>query len=161
MNLILNANTLSLSDIIIADKKRNIVIDGSFSKIIYSNENVVLSGIYINIPFIALKLVKCEDECFLQYNSSDPANIRIIQDFLKIEYQLLDYYQKFNNLRSNISNNMTKRLMSGKFKISNINNLDLSEQMNIVVKISGIWETVNEFGLAAKFVPIQNIGSAI
>jgi hypothetical protein len=161
MNLILNANKFSLSDIIIADKKRNVVIDGSFSKIIYSNENVALSGPHINIPFITLKIVKCENEWFLQYNSSDPTNQLIIQDFSKIEYQLLDYYQKVNNLRSNISNTITKRLQSGKFKISNINNVDLNENIKIVAKISGIWETLHEVGLAVKIVHAQTIGLSV
>lgn len=157
MNLILNANMFSLSDIIIADKKRNVVIDGSFSKIIYSNENIVLSGLFLNIPFIAIKVVKSDNDYFLQYNSSDPTNIRIIQEFSKIEYQLLDYYQRLNVVRSNISTNVTKRMLSGKFKILNINNIDLTENMRIVAKISGIWETVNEIGLAVKFVPVQYV----
>lgn len=157
MNIILNANTFSMSDIVIADKKRNVVIDGLFSKIIYSTENVTLSGIYINIPVIALKLVKCDNDIFLQYNLSDSTNIRIIQELSKIEYLLLDYYKKFNNIHSNISTSMTRRLQSGKFKISSINRADLTKNMKIVIKISGIWETANEIGLAVKFVPIQNI----
>lgn len=160
MNIILNANTFSMSDIVIADKKRNVVIDGLFSKIIYSTENVTLSGIYINIPMIALKSVKCDNDIFLQYNLSDSTNIRIIQELSKIEYLLLDYYKKFNNIHSNISTSMTRRLQSGKFKFSSINRLDLTnltKNMKIVIKISGIWETANEIGLAVKFVPIQNI----
>lgn len=157
MNLILNANELSLHDISLTDKKRNVVIDGSFTKIIYSNDNVVLSGIYINVPFVSLKLVNCDNEKSLQCNSSDPNNMRIIQELSKLEYQLLDYYKKFNNLHSNISTSMSRRLQSGKFKISSINNVYLNENMKMVVKISGIWETVNEIGLAVKFVPVQNI----
>ena len=157
MNIILNANTLSLSDIIFTDKKRNVVIDGTFSKLIYSNHNVMLSGIYLNIPFISLDLFKSENNLFLQYNLSDPHNLQIIQEFSKIEYQMLDYYKKFNNLHLNISTGMTRRLQSGKFKISNINNVNPQNNIKIVAKISGIWETINEIGLAVKFVPIQTI----
>lgn len=157
MNIILNSNTLSLSDIIFADKKRNVVIDGTFSKLIYSNQNVMLSGIYLNIPFASLNLVKSDNDIFLQYNLSEPSNLQIIQEFSKIEYQLLDYYKKFNNLHSNISIGMTRRLQSGKFKISNINNVNPKNNIKIVAKISGIWETINEIGLAVKFVPVQTI----
>lgn len=157
MNIILNANEISLHNVVLADKKRNVVIDGTFAKIIYSSENVVLSGIYLNVPFMSLKLVNCENDRFLQYNSSDPTNIRIIQEFSKIEFQLLDYYTKFNNLRTNISTSLAKRLQSGKIKISTLNNVCLNENITIVVKISGIWETLNEIGLAVKIVPIQKI----
>lgn len=157
MNIILNASTLSISDLIFTDKKRNVVIDGTFSKLIYSNQNVMLSGIYLNIPFISLDLFKSENNLFLQYNLSDPHNLQIIQEFSKIEYQMLDYYKKFNNLHLNISTGMTRRLQSGKFKISNINNVNPQNNIKIVAKISGIWETINEIGLAVKFVPIQTI----
>ena len=157
MNIILNASTLSISDLIFTDKKRNVVIDGTFSKLIYSNQNVMLSGIYLNIPFISLDLFKSENNLFLQYNLSDPHNLQIIQEFSKIEYQMLDYYKKFNNLHLNISTGMTRRLQSGKFKISNINNVNPQNNIKIAAKISGIWETINEIGLAIKFVPIQMI----
>ena len=89
---------------------------------------------------------------------SDSNNIRIIQELSKIEYILLDYYKKCNNIQSNISTSMTRRLQSGNFKISSINRTDLTKNIKIVVKISGIWETGNEIGLAVKFVPVQPIG---
>ena len=157
MNFILNATKFSLYDIVICDKKRNIVIDGTFSKIIYSNEFVVMNAIYINIPLISLTLIKSEDEVYLQYNPANPTNARIIQDFIKIEYQILDYYTKCNNIHSNIITSLTKRLQSGKFKISNISETDTSEQFSVMLKISGIWETSNEIGLASKFIPVKQL----
>lgn len=157
MNIILNANTLSLSDLTFADKKRNVVIDGTFSKLMYSNHNVTLCGIYLNIPFVSLTLVNSDNDIFLQYNLSDPHNLQIIHEFSKIEYQILDYYKKFNNLRLNISTGMTRRLQSGKLKFSNIKNVNSQNNIKIVAKISGIWETINEIGLAVKIVPIQTI----
>lgn len=157
MNFILNATKFSLYDIVICDKKRNIVIDGTFSKIIYSNEFVVMNAIYINVPLISLTVIKCEDGFYLQYNQANPTNARIIQDFIKMEYQLLDYYAKFNNTHCNIITSLTKRLQSGKFKISDMSEYDNNEQFGIMVKISGIWETSNEIGLASKFIPVKHL----
>jgi len=157
MNFVLNPTKFSLYDIVICDKKRNIVIDGTFSKIIYSNEFIVMNAIYINIPLISLTLIKYEDGFYLQYNPTNPTNARIIQDFIKIEYQILDYYTKCNNIHSNIITSLTKRLQSGKFKMSNISDNDTNQQFGVMVKISGIWETPNEIGLASKFIPIKQL----
>ena len=151
MNIILNTNDFKLSDLYFADKKRNVIIDGMFTKIIYSNEHVSMSGNYFNIPFKSINIIKREKEMCLTYNPSDEANI--ISELTNIEYQILDYYRKMNRLTSNISTILSRRLYSGSIKCASMSNLKISQQIALIVKISGIWETANEIGLAIKFIP--------
>ena len=154
MNIVLNHNEFKISDFYFADKKRNVIIDGLFTKIIYSNDHVSMGGIYFNMPFKKVDVIKRDKEIYLQYNTTIECNAMLIDELTKIEYQILDYYRKMNQLTTNISTVLSRRLYSGSIKCHTLTNASNSQNINVVVKISGIWETSNEIGLAIKFIPI-------
>lgn len=154
MNIVLNPNDFKLSDLYCADKKRNVIIDGMFTKIIYSTDNVSIGGIYFNLNFNSISIINHDKEVFLKYNPSMYGNSNIINELTNIEYQILDFYRKINNLKINISTVLSRRLYSGNIKCHSMPNINSNQNINMIVKISGIWETVNEVGLAIKFIPI-------
>lgn len=51
MNIVIDHNNIHMNNILFSEKKKNIIVDGTFSKIIYSNENFSTNGIYLYCPF--------------------------------------------------------------------------------------------------------------
>lgn len=52
MNIVFDISQLKTENVFLLNKKRNTLIDGFFTKIIYSNEFISTNGIYILLPFI-------------------------------------------------------------------------------------------------------------
>lgn len=157
MNIILDPYIFSLTEIFLAEKKRNILINGYFTKIMYSNQYMTINSIYYTLPFESTKITLNNDETFIQYDTRNLHNIGIIKRLADIEYKLLEYYKRLYKLSVNISTSIEKRLQYGKIKIFCDENSELNINDYIVIKISGIWETVNEIGLAIKFFSATHI----
>jgi len=157
MNIILKTNEFKLSDLYFTDKKRNVIIDGSFTKIIYSTDCVCMGGIYFNLPCQTCNVNRKDQDLYLHYDPSEPGNAKVIEDLSKIEYQILDYYKKMHHLSVNISTILSRRLYSGTIKCTSSLVVKDVNAIDMVVKISGIWETVNEVGLAIKMVPVTSL----
>jgi hypothetical protein len=80
-----------------------------------------------------------------------------MKELSDIEYKLLDYYKHFYNLPVNISTSIEKRLQYGKIKLYCEDANTIAPNTQIVIKISGIWETAHEIGLAIKFFPATSV----
>ena len=156
MNFILDPSTFSLSDIFIADKKRNILISGHFTKVLYSNKFIVLNSIYYLVALNA-SLINQNNERFMVYDVNIMQNKNVINELSEIENKLLEYYKHFYNLSVNISTSIEKRLLGGKLKIYCDDSTVITPDTNIAIKISGIWETAYEIGLAIKFFPVTSV----
>lgn len=153
MNVILDMSTFSLADIFFTDKKQNVLIKGYFTKLIYSNHHLVISNIYYLLPFITQDMTVNNREIYIQCDMNSNKNITILQTLADIEYRILNHYKRTYNLSANISTNIDKKLKSGILKMYNEGNHLFTRVTNIVIKISGIWETTDEIGLAIKFCP--------
>jgi len=157
MNIILDPSTFSLSEIFLADKKRNILINGHFTKILYSNQHLVLNSIYYHISMASSSISTTDNDMFMHYDICNARNIFIMKELADIEYKLLDYYKHFYNLSANISTSIEKRLQYGKIKLYCEDSNAITPNTQIVIKISGIWETAHEIGLAIKFFPATSV----
>ena len=148
MNIIFeNIKDVNVENVAFLEKKKNIIMDGKFTKIIYTDTCVTMNGLYINTP--------------IQYNSYDSNivyisntlnNLKIIKNIIEIEYNLLKYYKQFYNVYKNIIYNINNQLIIGKIKLYKEQYRNPSHKIKIILKISGIWETVNEIGITYKFL---------
>jgi len=128
--------------------KNNIMNDGNFIRILYTNSQVALNGIYI---LIKLNDIVCEKyynkyKCvFDAYNHSD-----IIVSLKNIEENLL---KKINIKNKTCQCKINEQLKNGIIKIFN----DIGSKPNafFILKISGIWETLSNYGLTYKFVKVE------
>ena len=116
MNIVLDINKFSINNINFLDKKENIIIDGNFTKIIFSNQYFTMNCIYIKFPIELLKNEKNENKKCIYYNSYHPNNLIIIQEFAKIEYSIIEFYKKMNCSHKRITNSLSKQLYSGMIK---------------------------------------------
>ena len=156
MTLVLNNGNINIENIHFLDSKKNIIIDGNFTKILYSDDDVSINGIYMVCPIIFNK----EDKSIkstLSFHIHNPSNIDFIKKMAHLENQILQYYNTTSITSKKINASLYTQLMSGKIKIySNYIDID-SLQSVIILKISGVWETNYEIGITYKFLHSNNV----
>ena len=127
--------------------KNNIMNNGNFIRILYSTPNMMLNGVYL---LINLYDVFCE-KYYNKYKCSfNILNHKDILDNIKfIEEEILKKY-KSNKIPSF---KIYEQIKSGYIKIfSDIGN---KQHCSFILKISGIWETQQNFGLTYKFIKVN------
>jgi hypothetical protein len=153
MNIVLNKNDFNIENINLLKKRNNTVIEGTFTKFTYSNEYLTMNGIYLQL-ILSNMVVKNEGKfTTITFQPYDKQNIGYIQYFASIELEILDYYNRQNNTHKKQITVLTNKLYSGNIRLNLSNNPKINNKTTI--KISGIWETTNEIGLAIKL--IQNV----
>ena len=159
MNILLDLKHFSLYNIFNCDTKENIIMEGKFTKLLYSNELFTMNGIYFSFPIENIIIEKVGNKNIIKFHSYSQINLPIIQEFAKIECRILEHYKCMNKCVRKISNSLSKQLYSGSMKIykdlhsfKNCDNNKTTDEIPIgfFLKISGIWETENEIGLTYK-----------
>jgi hypothetical protein len=127
--------------------KNNIMNDGNFIRILYSTSNMVLNGVYllVNLYDIVCEKYYNKYKCIFNiYNHKE-----LIDNLKTIEEEILKKY-KTNKVPSF---KIYEQIKCGYIKIfSDVGN---KQQSSFILKISGIWETQNNFGLTYKFIKIN------
>jgi len=142
MNLVLEPNLYDVNSIYFYEPVKNTVMDeSSFIRILYSNSDLILNGIYIKIDI---------DK---NIYSKKPIKPNIKND------DALAFVESMENLILHTYN--PEKIQSNKIKdqlvylISKIHSANNSET-SYILKVSGIWETMNTIGLTFKFVYIYS-----
>tara|TARA_B110000090_G_scaffold28682_1_gene29819 strand:+ start:6351 stop:6827 length:477 start_codon:yes stop_codon:yes gene_type:complete len=136
-------------------KKRNNIVEGDFSKIIYSTETFSQDGLYLicGLNDIVVNNTNSSDISIKYDIISNHMNSKIIQELANIEKQILKTYMNVNSCKKKRSYVLNNKLVNGKMKIYKSNTIPfISNNINVVIKISGIWETATDIGLAVKFL---------
>jgi hypothetical protein len=155
MIITLDSPKFILNNFFMLDTKRNIIMDGNFTKIIYSNHWFTMNGLYVLFPIEILSIDINTNKRILKFNPYLPSNTTSIQEFAKMEYKILEYYKQTKHSDRKISNLLAKQMYSGYMKIfKEFNKMyastDNSNSSQYVIKISGIWESRDEIGLTYK-----------
>lgn len=178
MNMILDINHFNIENVQFLDKKHNIIIEGDFTKIIYSDSHLTMSGIYIYFPLF-IKYIK-NNIAYFNYND----NRSTIDKLVAIESNILVEYLNNKNrsnkfvyaqkkqsivnapdLRSDGKVNRTfttlgkektleckilfTELKSGTMKV-NTSYDAIPKIYGFVVKLSGVWENQITIGITHK-----------
>ena len=126
--------------------KNNVMNEGNFVRILYSNSLFVLNGINLLVPLYDINIEKYYNKYKCIFNPV--AHKELIDNLRVIEEGLLRKY----NIRNKIPQfKINDQLKNGNIKLF----LDNSEKLtngNFMLKISGIWETESHFGLTYKFL---------
>jgi len=155
MNLVLDYSQFNVRNIHFLDTKKNIIIDGIFTKIVYLDEMVSLNAIYIMFP-----CKYCIDRCnhmrnHILFSLDTPEN----HDMIQLELDILNAYMKHYQINKRKNTNLAVQILNGRTRlyregIHDTNN-PMSESPDIVLKISGVWETEQEIGITYKFVEMM------
>ena len=161
MNIVFDSLQVDIKNIGFSETKKNIIIDGNFTKIIYSDVYVTLNGIYIIAPILYNPIDKILNKNIISFNMNHPNNANFLKKLYNLETKIVDYYSYEYSVtgKKNIYC-LHNQLMSGKIKLYkelNNNNVNSNGDFNIVLKISGIWETENEIGITYKFLEMHKL----
>ena len=150
MNIVLQKNQFNIENINLLKKKVNNVISGYFTKFIYSSELFTMNGLYLDFSIYNM-VSNIENKCLsISYQPYEKDNMYQVNSLTSIEGKLLDYYNCINNIRKQCVPILSKKLYSGNIK--KILDANILPNNVITVKVSGIWETENEIGLAIKMI---------
>lgn len=148
MNIVTTVNQFNIDYIYFNEPIKNTIMnDGSFIKILYSTDIFVINGIYILIDLNNIITEKYFNKFKCNYDINNNKNY--IEQLKEIEQSILNkasshIYEKIGQCK------IYEQLISGNIKIFS-NNLD-KHNNTIILKISGLWETDNNFGLTYKFI---------
>ncbi len=129
-------NNLYFSDVI----KNTIIVNGKFIRLTYSHNNTIFNGLYIMIP---INIINKEYSNYI--NIKKNSNYKTL--LADIENKILDKY----NISKNKVFKLTEQLTQNSIKIFNNDNNN-NNITKIIIKISGLWEDDNNYGLTYKFI---------
>ena len=146
MNLILNLDQFNQDNIYFNNTiKNNIIHNSLFSRIIYSTNLFTINGLNFSVNLNNISIEHYYNKYKCNFKPSIQ-NTNIIQSLCNIERALLT---KFNITKIPVYA-INDQLKTLSFKIfANNENITI-----IILKISGIWETENNYGITYKFIGI-------
>lgn len=151
MLLCLRDNDFNKNNVLINNRIKNNVINNSyFHRIYYSDDTFILNGITIEFTLKNIKVEKHFNKIKINFNNKD--NIYTIENLLSIEEDLMDMFhygkKKKLLLREQIGNNY--------IKINNNNKIfKQSAEINVILKISGFWESTHDYGITFRCLNID------
>lgn len=127
--------------------KNNVIDNSYFIRIIYSSEHLSLNGIYLLFELKDVVYENYYNKYKCEFNIEK--NKDVIERLKMIEMEILQLY----GTNKIATHNIDKQLQSGYIKIfEKINNT--SNQL-FMLKISGLWETNDNYGITFKFIPLN------
>jgi hypothetical protein len=130
--------------------KNNVMNDGNFIRILYSNSLFVLNGINLLITLNDINVEKYYNKFKCTFNIVTHKDL--IDGLKQIEDGLLR--------KCNVKNKIPQYKINEQFKNGNIKlfleNEDKLANNNFMLKISGVWETECHYGLTYKFLKANN-----
>lgn len=160
MNLTLKMEQFNPIYLFFRDTKKNILMDGNFTKLIYSHELFTMNGIYLSIPIYIHTINVVSNKLIVNYSCLMSDEIQ------SIEQQILENYQQmfrcsYKIMVFKMTSQIKKECLflplttSDRFD-QKMQTLDWKEwqegHKKLCVKIGGIWESQNEIGLTYHFV---------
>jgi len=181
MNIAIHLFSFDIKNVFYLEKTKNVIIDGEFSKIIYSTPDFVMNGITIYCKKIdrinqhsgntdRYLLGGLQSSSINRSNSRDTLNTMSItpksiftfnpqlfnnMDFISyvsdIEEKIIEQYKQMKSIQKITVYNLKTQLLNGYIKTQMPNDLSDLSISNLLLKISGIWETANTVGITFKF----------
>jgi hypothetical protein len=139
MNVLIDSYGFCSNNIYFQDKKINNIINGYFTKMIYSTQYFTLNCIYLTLPLDSIRKEKSINKTSIFFNPFTVNNLSIIQKITSIEYDIIHFYKKMNQSNKNATCLLSKQLYSGMIKTHPYDSI-FTNSFHYSIKISGIWE---------------------
>lgn len=150
MNIVMTKDTVNIDDFYYGRKIENNIIPNSyFYNIFYSNNLLYINNVILKFRLNNVVINEYFNKFKCNFNVRD--NIETINFLTNLEKKILSLLN--NDLDCNFK--LREQLNNGEIKINNYTNKILQTRLNkldILIKISGIWETQDEKGIIVKFL---------
>jgi hypothetical protein len=157
-NLVDASEKLNEKRIQFLNSKRNITMDGEFTKILFVTEHFSMDSLFIEFP-IELQNEPINKNAVLK---SSLINHTLTHKFSELEKQLINYYKSYKKvnkksvllLSNNLTNNNVKIFTPLKLYSTTNETRDGNFPKTYGIKISGIWESYDSIGLTYKIIEV-------
>ena len=160
MNIVLDLEDYNVNNIFFQNPIKNNVMENSeFIRIIYSNENFSLNGMYLKLNINISGVERYFNK--YKYSFNIGKNTNIINKLISIEKSILQHAQLKNKIPSY---RLAEQLHSGNMRFFTTQP-HTNNTTTFIIKISGIWKSMREqgeYGLTYKLieaVPQSNVQS--
>ena len=136
MNILIKHTNFAKSNIHFLETKPNMIFDGLFTKMNYSNDFMVMYGVFIDVPVSVI-------------GAKTTISSEVYEAFKLVENDIMNEYIVYRGLtRVSITHKLADFILS-KYEIVD----SCAGESLAILKISGIWENVNgEVGLSFKLL---------
>jgi hypothetical protein len=141
MNILLEKHNMNPDHIYFGETLQNSIIEnGVFTRLIYSNSHIIMNGMhfYLEIPTSHL------------YRENNRIKIKKENDMLNFMFYVENVILQKISLNKTKNYKLKEYLKNGFIKYNSEN--DIISPIKCILKISGVWETDNEYGLTFKIV---------
>ena len=155
MNFAIQLKQFDVKQISFLDSKKNMLMDGYFTKINYLSKYFTMNGLFFYIPIKIKYMLK--ERSSVKFDPYLPENHLSIQKFSAIENEILDFYimNKQTELKKQLL--FAKQLFNGVLKLNIDNSIQEINDEQFVVKISGVWEANKEIGITYKLFKAEQV----
>ena len=133
--------------------KNNVMVNGSFIRILYSTKLFTMNGIYLSVPLNDVMFEKYYQKYKCTFNGQ--SNLKVTDKICIVESKLL---QKAGTI---IKNKIPQYKIQEQLKNSHVkifsDDTPKPSSSCFLLKISGIWETETHYGVTYKFSLLDNI----
>ena len=150
MNIINEMSQVELRNLFLMESRKNIILDGKFTKITNSDEYFSTNGVFIHTPLSLVTIDKQSNKTFLKFPVNNKQNVKLIIGLSQIEQSILEYYKHLMNSNKQILLSLSDNLRNGCVKL--YRECFNSGSSSYVIKISGVWEDQTRIGLTFKFL---------
>ena len=154
MNLIVNINKFDNRSIYFCESiKNNIVKNSDFIRILYLTQYMSLNGLYLLVHLTDINCERYNNKYKYSFNVSN--NFDIIEKIKAIEIDILNKYYILKQTKTP-SYDIYQMIKNGNITyFTNFINLNNKQECSFLLKISGLWETNDKYGLAYKFQKVN------
>jgi hypothetical protein len=149
------------------EKKRNLIMSGDFVKLVYSDECMSVNSIFFACQIKCKYESDYSEKCTVWYSPYDAVNEGMVQRLIDYEQALLEEYIDQTRCVKRPMCLLKTQLLSGNLRLYKLhNNIARSppavcatrrEPTAMLVKISGVWESNEQFGITYKFIECCNL----
>ena len=139
--------------------QNSIIHDSYFIRMNYSDNDVSLTGLILPVKLSFITISKSFNKNIIMYDLH--SNKEVISNICKLETLILEKYSNFLNSANNSNTlkipvyNLSSQLKSCSIKL--FSDIDKrTQECNIILKISGIWENIREYGITFKFMDLHS-----
>ena len=130
--------------------QNSIIHDSYFVSVFYSDNDISLTGLMLPIKLSFITISKSFNKNIIIYDLH--SNKEMISNICQLETLILEKYINSSNkpLKQPVYS-LSNQLKSGSIKL--FSDIDKRKQeCNIILKISGVWENLKEYGITFKFI---------
>ena len=155
MNVFMSVQQFDSQCIWFRDVKKNILMEGNFTKFIYVHEWMTLIGVVLKIPVFIQHIDFVMGKKYIYYDCD------ILEQLFSIEKDILDVYQQMFHCSYKTQNYKLQTQVGKKrylsFPLSSIWSMGCKDwkehtEQHFYIKIIGVWETISEIGLTYKII---------